>query len=103
MTEQQINETIANNLFLIRNNTFKVIHGKKKYRKRLTQTDVGKSIGVTFQQMQKFEKGTNQVSSAKLKLLADFLKVPVQNLYKPIKSYYREIEYENSTDVVLDN
>jgi len=45
MTEQQINETIANNLFLIRNNTFKVIHGKKKYRKRLTQTDVGKSIG----------------------------------------------------------
>ena len=103
MTEQEINETIASNLFLIRNNTFKVIHGKKKYRKKLTQTDVGKSINVTFQQMQKFEKGTNQVSSAKLKLLADFLKVPVQNLYKPIKSYYREIEYENNNNMVLDN
>jgi transcriptional regulator with XRE-family HTH domain len=103
MTEQEINQTIASNLFLIRTNTFKVIHGKKKYRKKLTQGDVGKSIGVTFQQMQKFEKGTNQVSSAKLKLLADFLKVPVQNLYKPIKSYYREIEYENNNNMVLDN
>ena len=103
MTEQQINETIASNLLLIRTNTFKVVHGKKKYRKKLTQGDVGKSIGVTFQQMQKFEKGTNQVSSAKLKLLADFLKVPVQNLYKPIKSYYREIEYENNNNMVLDN
>jgi len=103
MTEQEINQTIASNLFLIRTNTFKVVHGKKKYRKKLTQGDVGKSIGVTFQQMQKFEKGTNQVSSAKLKLLADFLKVPVQNLYKPIKSYYREIEYENNNNMVLDN
>ena len=92
MTEQEINQTIASNLFLIRTNTFKVVHGKKKYRKKLTQGDVGKSIGVTFQQMQKFEKGTNQVSSAKLKLLADFLKVPVQHLYVPIKSYYREID-----------
>ena len=103
MTEQEINQTIASNLFLIRTNTFKVVHGKKKYRKKLTQGDVGKSIGVTFQQMQKFEKGTNQVSSAKLKLLADFLKVPVQNLYVPIKSYYREIEYENNNNMVLDN
>jgi len=53
--------------------------------------------------MQKFEKGTNQVSSAKLKLLADFLEVPVQDLYKPIKTYYREIGDEGISDVVLDN
>ena len=40
----------------------------------LTQTKVAKAINVTFQQIQKYEKGTNGVSSIRLLQLANYLK-----------------------------
>ena len=43
----------------------------------LTQTKVAQAINVTFQQIQKYEKGTNGVSSNRLMQLSDFLKVPI--------------------------
>ena len=43
----------------------------------LTQTKVAQAINVTFQQIQKYEKGTNGISSLRLMQLANFLKVPV--------------------------
>ena len=43
----------------------------------LTQTKVAQAINVTFQQIQKYEKGTNGISSMRIMQLADFLKVPV--------------------------
>ena len=48
----------------------------------LTQTKVAKAINVTFQQIQKYEKGTNGVSSSRLLQLAVFLKVPVNYFYE---------------------
>ena len=41
----------------------------------LTQTQVAQAINVTFQQIKKYEKGTNGVSSARFLQLANFLKV----------------------------
>ena len=63
------------------------IHLGKKLRMRrlslgLTQTKVAKAINVTFQQIQKYEKGTNGVSSSRLMQLAIFLKVPVNYFYE---------------------
>ena len=43
----------------------------------LTQTKVAQAINVTFQQIQKYEKGTNGISSLRIMQLASFLKVPV--------------------------
>ena len=43
----------------------------------LTQTKVAQAINVTFQQIQKYEKGTNGISSMRIMQLANFLKVPV--------------------------
>ena len=43
----------------------------------LTQSKVAQSINVTFQQIQKYEKGTNGISSLRIMQLANFLKVPV--------------------------
>ena len=43
----------------------------------LTQTKVAQAINVTFQQVQKYEKGTNGISSLRLMQLSDFLKVPI--------------------------
>ena len=54
--------------------------GKLKLRRLalgLTQTKVAKAINVTFQQIQKYEKGTNGISSLRIMQLANFLKVPV--------------------------
>ena len=92
MTETEINQTISNNLWTIRNNTYKLVQVKDKIKKkRLTQTEVGKAINVTFQQIQKFEKGINNIGTAKLKILADYFDVPVGNMYEPIETYHKEI------------
>tara|TARA_A100001011_G_C14006353_1_gene713601 strand:+ start:418 stop:750 length:333 start_codon:yes stop_codon:yes gene_type:complete len=48
----------------------------------LTQTKVANAINVTFQQIQKYEKGTNGVSSSRLLQLAVFLKVPINYFYE---------------------
>jgi transcriptional regulator with XRE-family HTH domain len=63
------------------------IHLGKKLRMRrlslgLTQTKVANAINVTFQQIQKYEKGTNGVSSSRLMQLSSFLKVPVTYFYE---------------------
>ena len=43
----------------------------------LTQTKVARAINVTFQQIQKYEKGTNGISSLRIMQLSNFLKVPI--------------------------
>ena len=43
----------------------------------LTQTKVAKAINVTFQQIQKYEKGINGVSSIRLLQLSNYLKIPI--------------------------
>jgi transcriptional regulator with XRE-family HTH domain len=48
--------------------------------KRMSQTGLGALIGVTFQQVQKYEKGVNRVGSGRLVRVADALGVPVTRL-----------------------
>ena len=43
----------------------------------LSQREVADAIGLTFQQVQKYEKGTNRMGSSRLQQIADTLKVPV--------------------------
>jgi len=53
----------------------------------LTQTKVANAINVTFQQIQKYEKGTNGVSSSRLMQLSNFLKVPITYFYEGYADY----------------
>ena len=53
----------------------------------LTQTKVAKAINVTFQQIQKYEKGTNGVSSNRLMQLSQFLKVPIIYFFEDFKNF----------------
>ena len=53
----------------------------------LTQTKVAKAINVTFQQIQKYEKGTNGISSLRIMQLANFLKVPVVYFFENYPAY----------------
>ena len=58
----------------------------------LTQTKVAKAINVTFQQIQKYEKGTNGVSSIRLLQLANYLKVPVNYFFEDFPEYLINLE-----------
>ena len=62
----------------------------------LTQTKVAQAINVTFQQIQKYEKGTNGISSLRIMQLASFLKVPVVYFFEDYPSL--ENFSSNSTD-----
>ncbi len=62
----------------------------------LTQTKVANAINVTFQQIQKYEKGTNGVSSSRLMQLANFLKVPITYFYEDFPNYKGEVELGNA-------
>ena len=58
----------------------------------LTQTKVAKAINVTFQQIQKYEKGTNGVSSIRLLQLANYIKVPVNYFFEDFPEYSINLE-----------
>ena len=66
--------------------TFNAHLGRKLRMRRLslglTQTKVANAIYVTFQQIQKYEKGTNGVSSSRLIQLSNFLKVPITYFFE---------------------
>jgi len=53
----------------------------------LTQTKVAKAINVTFQQIQKYEKGTNGVSSTRLLQLSNYLNVPISYFFDDYADY----------------
>ena len=53
----------------------------------LTQTKVAKAINVTFQQIQKYEKGINGVSSIRLLQLSNYLKVPINYFFDNYEEY----------------
>jgi transcriptional regulator with XRE-family HTH domain len=44
---------------------------------RFSQTDLGTKVGVSFQQVQKYENGTNRVGASRLAAIAKALGVPV--------------------------
>jgi len=58
----------------------------------LTQTKVAKAISVTFQQIQKYEKGTNGVSSIRLLQLSNYLKVPINFFFEDYPDYFNNVE-----------
>jgi transcriptional regulator with XRE-family HTH domain len=47
----------------------------------ISQEKLGDALHLTFQQIQKYEKGTNRVAASRLKDIADVLKVPVSQLF----------------------
>ena len=53
---------------------------------RLNQSELGKAIGVTFQQLQKYEKGSNRVSASTLQKLAVTMEVPITYFFEGVSS-----------------
>lgn len=55
----------------------------ERLNKRISQTDLANAVGVTFQQVQKYEKGLNRVGAGRLTLIAEKLGIPVTTLFEP--------------------
>ena len=68
----------------------------------LTQTKVAKAINVTFQQIQKYEKGTNGVSSIRLLQLSNYLKVPINYFFEEFSEYLTNIEKSKETPMTVN-
>src|SRR6202012_3606044 len=50
--------------------------------KGLSQTDLANDLGITFQQIQKYEKGTNRVGSGRLFEISTILGISVLTLFE---------------------
>jgi transcriptional regulator with XRE-family HTH domain len=48
----------------------------------MSQEKLGEALGITFQQVQKYEKGTNRVGGSRMVEIAKVLGVPVSHLFE---------------------
>jgi transcriptional regulator with XRE-family HTH domain len=53
----------------------------RRVEQRLSQSDLGEQLGVSFQQVQKYEKGVNRVGATRLQQIATALDVSVTFFY----------------------
>ncbi|WP_375617135.1 helix-turn-helix domain-containing protein, partial [Bartonella sp. AP58NXGY] len=51
---------------------------------KMSQKTLGQHLGVSFQQIQKYEKGLNRMSAGRLKEISDILNVPLAFFYTDI-------------------
>ncbi len=61
-----------------------------------SQTQLGKELGVTFQQVQKYERGTNRIGSSRLFRMASALDVPVSYFFEGAETKLPEYEPVNA-------
>lgn len=86
--------------------------GKKLKLRRikvgLSQGELGKILSITFQQIQKYEKGVNRVSAGRLYELSKVLKTPVTYFFEGIddetsdsNEAYKAINYNDLNKEIL--
>ena len=69
---------------------------QKRIEKNLTQTKVAKALNVTFQQIQKYEKGTNGLSANRIQALSNYLNVPISYFFEGFTEFKEEFNLENN-------
>ena len=56
-----------------------------RLRRGISQTRLGALLDITFQQIQKYESGTNRISAGRLQHIADVLDVPITFFYQGLE------------------
>lgn len=59
---------------------------KARKQQRLTQEDLAARLGISFQQIQKYENGKNRISFGRLYELSNYLSVPLDYFVKGIST-----------------
>jgi transcriptional regulator with XRE-family HTH domain len=73
----------------------------KRNEHSMSQTEVANALGVTFQQVQKYERGTNRVCASRLYDLSQILNVPVQFFFKGLENQPDGLEGDAKNVVYL--
>ena len=70
----------------------------------MSQEKLGDQLGITFQQIQKYEKGTNRIGASRLQNISTVLSVPVAFFFEdaPATPLQAGGMAESSTDYVVD-
>lgn len=74
----------------------------QRLAKGLSQTELANALGVTFQQVQKYEKGTNRVGSGRLLLISKALGVPLLDLFEGSKLPASKSDDKSPFDLLTD-
>jgi transcriptional regulator with XRE-family HTH domain len=62
----------------------------RRMQLKISQPDLAKKLGISFQQVQKYEKGTNRVAAARLQRIAEVLEVPITFFIKSAEGFARK-------------
>src|SRR5579883_3596877 len=76
----------------------------REFRKAIgiSQTELAEQVGVTFQQVQKYENGTNRVGAGRLTQIANALDVPITAFFDGIaQSLKRRRAVDSSLDELM--
>lgn len=72
----------------------------------MSQEKLGEGLGITFQQIQKYEKGTNRVGASRLQAISAVLGVPVSFFFEDAPGHQvggsDGLAEDNSTSYVVD-
>ncbi len=66
----------------------------------MTQKEVGEKIGITSQQVQKYEHGINRIGSSRLYDFSVILDVPISYFFEGVESWMRRRNLKNPTDAI---
>jgi transcriptional regulator with XRE-family HTH domain len=64
----------------------------RRVEQHMSQSELGKALGVSFQQVQKYEKGVNRVGAGRLQHIASILQVPVTFFYEGTNGKELEVD-----------
>jgi transcriptional regulator with XRE-family HTH domain len=77
------------------------VGGKVRMRRMmlgLSQEKLGDALGITFQQVQKYEKGVNRIGASRLQQLSEILQVPVEAFFD---GAIKEVTQSNHADAAV--
>lgn len=57
----------------------------------MSQADLGKSVGISFQQIQKYEKGRNRVDIDRMRQIAEVLNVNMSDFLEPMPTKKKDV------------
>lgn len=69
----------------------------------LSQSGLADGIGLTFQQVQKYEKGTNRVSAGRLQKIAEMLDTPVMFFFGGMGTRSKKNDARNAGFAVIQS
>jgi len=70
-----------------------------RIKRGMSQEDIGTAVGLSFQQIQKYERGTNRISASRLVEFANTLEVELEQLFTGVQGEIKKAETRTLADV----